>query len=357
MKQLFLRSVRIEEHTEERENIVYKENEQGEAELDMFEGWYDDYDSHEVKLDNIRTEHATGFNMEDYESEVNKHTSTVKTTISNIDGFRKYSLDTECVVTHKEARTAIEEKRPFIVAKRGKKLGMAEEVDTIYKTLPKMKISNKNVQRIGFLIADERATQCKLKDKKKYRGIANDEFLITKKKGFNQKKIGYLPLEETTATKDLYVEVTTNRGYKWLIVLLLIICLICLFIATRDLADWHFNKNGLTFYKTKEITEFEENELSISLNATPFLKSGSVNLNLSSEYAEGVTYVARLYDENSNLIYESEELKAGEGISKIELLKDLSIGKHECALICESFKNENYLGTIESSLTLNVKED
>ena len=71
-----------------------------------------------------------------------------------------------------------------------------EEIDNIYHTSPKMKISDKSVQRLGFVIADKQLKQFKLKDKKKkhYKGVVDGEYLILKKKPFNTRKIGYIKL-------------------------------------------------------------------------------------------------------------------------------------------------------------------
>lgn len=103
---------------------------------------------------------------------------------------------------------------------------------------------------------------------------------------------------------------------------------------------------NLTLYKTAEVIEYTESELNITHNATPTLKDGSVNINLSSEQTEGITFVTRLYLVNTEeLIYESKEMQAGEGVAKIELSTELETGEHECSLICESYKNGNYLGT------------
>jgi phage antirepressor YoqD-like protein len=277
---------------------------------------------------------------------------------TNIDGFKKYNINTNQVVDIKTARTSIEEKRPFIVAKRGKKLSRTEDMDTIYRTSPKMEISDKSVYRLGFIEVSDRAKEVNIKNKKKnqFRGIANDEFMITKKKGFNQKKIGYLKLEESTPSKDLYVEVTTNRGYKWLLALCGVMCLIGLFIYTRDYSDWHLNLDKMRIYKTKETVEYQESELAIRLNATPVLKDGYVNLNLSSDDADGVTYIARLYlSDSDKLLYESKELQAGEGIGQIEISEELEEGKYDCYLKCESYRNGNYIGDVESTLQLKVK--
>lgn len=357
MKTLFLRSVKIEEHTEERENIIYTENEQGETEIDLYNGWYDDYDDHGLQVEAMQIKKSTGFDLDDYEQDVNSHKSKVDVIIKNTDGFHKYNFDTDYIVDIKTARTSIEEKRPFIVSKVGKKLGRTEAIDTIYKTSPKMCISDKNVQRLGFVVADERARKFKLHDRKKkhFKGIANDEIMITKKKGFNQKKIGYIKLAESTPRKDLYVEVTTNRGYKWLIALLIILSLLGLFMFTRDWSNWHLNLDKFRVYKTEEIIKYTESELRITLNATPALKDGKVNVNISSEYVEGITYIAKLYDESNNLIYESNEIEAGQGLSSIELMKGLSVGEHECLLQCESYRGGSYVGNVETDLIITVK--
>lgn len=344
MKYLFLRSVKVQEHIEEKEEHSVQER-NTICEIDLEEDIAGEYS-------------GTGFDDDIYEQNTDSNNKGQSVIISNIDDFRKYSISFDNMVTHKEARTSIEEKRPFIVAKRGKKKSFAEDIDTIYKTLPKMKIADKNVQRIGFIVAEEKARSFKLKKKNKYAGVINEEFLISRRKGFNQKKVGYLQLMESTASKDLYVEVTTNRGYKWLAILIIIISLLGAFIALKDWDGWHLAKKGLTLYKTEEIIEYKESALNISLNATPVLKDGNVNINLSSEQAEGITFIARLYlVDTEELIYESKEMQAGEGVAKIEISTELEVGEHKCNLVCESYKNGNYLGTVESSLLLKVKEE
>jgi len=362
MKTLFLRGVKITESTKATDNTINNEVSQSNEAADMWSDWYDDYDtvneSVSVQTDieeNGESNDITGFNFSDYDN-------SKKKIFKNTDGFKPYSFDYEYLVTHKQARTMIEEKRPFIVSKLGTKRNVVEDTDNIYHTVPKMKIEDKSIQRLGFVLADEKVTKFRLKDKKKkrYKGVINDEYLILKKKPFNTKKIGYIKLQESTRQKDLYVEVITNRGYKWLAALLLILGLTGLYINTKDWEGWHINLDKLRIYKTEEITEYKESELVISLNGTPVLKNGFININLSSEYTENITYVALLYDENNNLIYESDEINAGEGISKIEeteLKGIMTTGEHECILICESYRNNNYIGSVESDLVLNVKED
>lgn len=214
MKSLFLRSVKVIEHTEEVENIVITEDSEGNEVIDPFLGWYDDYESDNVQQEISNIMDTTGFDMSDYEEFKNEHSSTITKIIKNTDGFNAYSFDYSFKVTAKQARTMIEEKRPFIILKLGKKRNLVEEIDNIYHTSPKMKIEDKSIQRLGFVIADEKQRQFKLKDKNKahYKGVIDGEYLILKKKPFNSKKVGYIKLQESTQQKDLYVEVITNRG-------------------------------------------------------------------------------------------------------------------------------------------------
>lgn len=327
MKQLFLRSVKIKKHKKDKQSI-----------------------QNEVDHNDNMIDSELGFDLEDYEQEKQD------TEDSNIEGLKNYSFSFENIVTYKEARTSIEEKRPFIVAKRGRKTNVAEEVDTIYKTLPKMKIS-KNAQRIGFIVVDDKPRKITFKDRNKnrYRGVINNEFLITKKKEFNHKKVGYLPLINSSSDKELYVEVITDRGYLWLVTILIIMCLCGLIVNTKDFDGWHFKKENFIIYKTQEALEYKDNELQVTLNATPVLNDGYMNINLSSEEADNITYIARLYDENNTLIFESQSIKAGEGIESIALENELDAGEYEYKLICETFKNNNYIGEIESDIILKVK--
>ncbi|MBD5508842.1 MAG: hypothetical protein HDR05_12565 [Lachnospiraceae bacterium] len=338
MKQLFLRSIKVKEQTSKRKDS------QSEA------------DRSDVVPNTSESEYDLGFDLEDYEQETDKQTEQNNTELSSIEGLKSYSLSFDNIVTYKEARTSIEEKRPFIVAKRGKKASVTEDIDTIYKTSTKMKIS-KNSQRVGFIVADSKPKKVTLnnKNRNKFKGIVNNEFLITKKKKFNHKKVGYLPLIESTADKELFVEVITNRGYTWLVAISLIMCLLGLIINTKDFDGWHFKKDNLVFYKTKEITEYKENELQVSLNATPVLSNGEININLESEKVDGITYVAKLYDENKNLVFKSDTIEAGEGIEKISLNKEIGAGEYEYKLICETYKNGGYIGEVESDIIIKSK--
>ena len=319
MNKLYLSSVKIEETVEAvEENPV--------AETSTTDAFFNDYDNQNV--------------------------------ITNIDEFNNYNLGYDSIVTYKEARTAVEEKRPFIIDKIGQNKEI-ENTDKIYKTLSKMKIANKMVERVGFIQVYNKPKQIKIKErnKKKYRGIANEAFLITKKKSFNQKKIGYLPLQESTVDKDLYVEITTSRGYQWLLILIMLLGILGFIFATKDWDGWNFNLDRLTLYKTQETVEYKESALSIGFNATTVVENGNVNILLTSEFAEGLTYKAMIYDENNNLLFESDEIQAGDGLNNISLNDNYSADSNYCTLACETFRNGNYIGTVESELVFKNRSE
>ena len=321
MNKLYLGSVKIEEKTDNSINETEIKESLEETEV----AFINDYD-----LDNSKV-------------------------ITNIDEFNNYSIPCDYMVSYKEARTAIEEKRPFIVAKRGNKRNSVEDIDTIYKSLPKMKIADKSVERIGFVQVYKNPKQVKVKNKKKYRGIANEEFLITKKKAFNQKKIGYLPLNESTTEKDLYVEITTNRGYRWILTVFIVLGLLGLFVSAKDWDGWKYNKEKFTLYKVQETVQYKESALNIGFNATPLFENNSLDILLTSEYAEGISYKAMLYDENNNLIYESKEIQAGQGLEVIYLDDKYTSLSDICILKCETYRNGKYIGTVESDIMPKIK--
>ena len=349
MKTLFLREVKVTEHTELQENIVYRVDSEGNQYIDPFEGWYD----------NDTVEDRGSFLGEDYKKSAQR--SKIEVLVRNIDIFNKYTIDTDYVVEHKVARTSVEEKRPFIVYKSGEKVNKLEDVDIIYKTDIKMPIINKRVQRVGYVIADETKKTIKLskkenKNKDRYSGVINDRALIYKKKKMNHKKIGYMKLLESTQDKDLFVEVIANRGYKWLAALFMIMCLTLLIVNNKNYDNWHFNFDNFRLFKSQEATEIEQSQLAISLNVSPVVENGSCNLYLSSVENEGITYIAKLYNEDKTKIWESERISAGQGIDTIRIQEDLQVGNYKCILKCDTYKGNKYLGTVESQITLEVKK-
>lgn len=278
---------------------------------------------------------------------------------NSIKDYDRYNFDIENVISQKEARTMIEEKRPFIVSKVGKRK-VLESKDIVYHTTPKMKINtmgNKGIVRLGYIIADQQPKKIKVKrDIKRYKGIIENEFMILKKRPINTKKIGYLKLDESTDREDIYVEVVTSRGVKWMLALCGILGVLCLVGFTMKNNDWHLNINGLTIYKTEERIDYTESELKISLNATPVLKDGKVNLKLTSEKADGISYIPTIYDEKDRILWEGEELQAGDGVDFITPEVELGVGEYDCTLKCESYRNGSFLGVVESGFVLKVRD-
>ena len=411
------------------------EYQQLQEQKDIFLNWFDpdDYANTPLEEDNtVATENtetsieetpdSLAFNISDY----NQSTAFIHKTIKNIDSFNKYSLDITNNTIHqridfKEARTSIEHKQPFVVTKFGKKTKAPEDIDGFYRTVSKMPIqSNMNSvqnQRIGFVLADRMFKEYKLRDphpsqlsnrhkkktafsdkeyqraeaafnkqKRLFRGIIDDEYLIFKKKPANTKKIGYLHLNETDQSQNqsYYVEVIQDRGYKWLFNLFIILLLAAsLTIGAKwyidNNPDWHFNKNFLTLYKTAEQIDYINNELQIGFNATPVLtnatdtadtgtEANTLNINIVSSTADTestgtIFFKPRLYI-NNEIVYESEELlPAGSIIPTIELNTTLSEGEYEGQLKCRAYKSSvpnnsdlaQYMGDIESSLIITVK--
>ena len=276
---------------------------------------------------------------------------------NSIKDYDRYNFDIENVISQKEARTMIEEKRPFIVSKVGERK-VLESKDIVYHTTPKMKINgNKGIVRLGYIIADQQPKKIKVKrDLRKYKGIIENEFMILKKRPINTKKIGYLKLDESTDSEDIYVEVVTSRGVKWVLALCGIIVVLCLVGFTMKNNDWHLNMNGLTIYKTEERIDYTESELKISLNATPVLKDGKANLKLTSEKADGISYIPTIYDEKDRILWEGEELQAGDGVDFITPDVELGVGEYDCTLKCESYRNGSFLGVVESGFVLKVRD-
>lgn len=300
----------------------------------------------------VESNDVLGFDDSDY-----KDDNVDDKKINLPDNLKRYSISYDNLVSHKEARTSIEDKLPFIVSKRGKKLDKVENEDTLYKLCPKMRISDKYNVRVGFLLADNKLKYIKSKDinNKKYIGVLNDEYLIEKKKRFNYKKVGYLKLKDTTGKENLYVEVITSKGYKWLFTLIVIISLLSLVYTHIDKSNWHIDDRLMKLYKTNESIEYQESALSIEFNPVPVLNDGILNINLCSEYIEDTTLKFKLFDSENNIIYESEEIDTGEQVDNISLKNSLPVGTYKCTLVCDAYKNKKYLSSLNSELEIQVK--
>ena len=472
----FMQGIKREVHKEERQNRFYEYNNQAHDistpidALSQFNEFSNDiYDAisitestepiqsdfddsiYENSTDSENTfESISRFEDSLYESSPNKRTIEIER--KNTDEFIQYNIDFESKVSAKEARTSIESRLPFIVdkadfksfsdqktSKRNKKSAVIRETDSIFKPLNKMRksgvISEYNVsipERIGFIEvtktpqldrhfnSDFKPTRAKSKTKKldKITGILNDRFIITKKKGINKKKIGYLPVKlseiqtiesfdnitnEEIISKNAseqayydrlytqkklleheqerdqagavqrYVEIIEDKGisrFIYIIALFIIICFIINTLLHSSLAnDW--SRDGLNLIKTEEQTIETETNIAISINTTPIMKKGKLNINLSSEKVEGMTYKIEIIDkESQEIIYQSnEQLESGVSISEIEIDKsklsksmkrvyfnntDENIYR-EAIVRCETYKNNKLLGEIEQLIQIKIK--
>lgn len=324
MKRYFLQSVIIEQQIDQKKEINESKTEQKNENNDneMFDGWYSEDEHSPVKL--------------------------------NIANLRHFKVNFDQIISQKEARLKTEEKRPFIVAKRGKHKRRLDKEDTIYYTKPKMNFEYNKATRVGFLMADKnfKEVRYKEKNKNKYNGICNEEFLILKNKKRNTKKIGYLQLLSDGDT-EYYVEVIRKIGYKWLFILFGIIIAICVLINAADKNNWNFNTKNLTFYKTKEVTNYTETTLELSVNAVSICRDNKLNVNMTTKEVDDITFDVEMYIGNK-LIYQRKDLKAGEGLDNIQLNDEMEPGNYFCTLNCDYYKNKNYRGTLETNFTIRV---
>lgn len=112
-----------------------------------------------------------------------------------------------------------------------------------------------------------------------------------------------------------------------------------------------------TLYKTEETVEYIESTVTIYHSANPILKDHKLPINITSDEAEGLVYTVKIFDSDSNLIYESEYIESGKGVSTIDISKEYEIGSYECFIKCDTYKNNggSYIGTVESTFEMRVK--
>ena len=317
MKYLYLRRLKVDKQEVFVNKLVMDKEVREDETMNMFIGYYEEMD------------HTDSYEK-DLEDFINGRSDKVKTVISNIDDFGGYSFDYNYRVSLKQARTMTEEKRPFIVYKLGTKKEV-ENIDAIYHTALKMKIEDKSIQRLGFLMTDKKEKTIKLRkgNKKKFRGVIDEEFPIYKKRPFNTKKVGYIKLAESTPYKDIYVEVVEKQGYKWLLALFIIICSIGLFLKFGDTGDWQINWEKLTAFKTEEVIEQTEGQVKIGFNLSPTYRGsdGMIDLQIESEEVINITYKVKLFKaDTKELLYESDKMMTGAGVSEIYVDKELGTG-------------------------------
>lgn len=344
MKQVFLSPVRIETHLEKTiSGTEMKEIDEvlghSEASSDTCNDGFNDFD-YPVDYEDIQE-------------------------VKNTDAYDKYTISSEHYMTLKEARISKEIRTSFAIIKyRGKK-GKATDYDNIYRTDKKIKYKQYRQRvRLGFIrgARDFRYSNIKLhydlSPDKSIVGILNEEIPIRKKKGFNQKTVGFIKLSEAADYEDYYVEVTRSRGILWMILTALIVIALALLLSRHDWSSWHFDWNSLTAYKT-EVSEVQtENLMEISHRAEVDLEGSSLRLELTSNQTVATEYKVKIYigeGTSGQQIYESEKLPAGTGLETIEVTgtENLDPGSYTCSIQCEVYKElGGYLGSLESHFTM-----
>lgn len=373
VKYLFMKTVKVKEYMKEVEDIpkksktvIMERDEKGEKVDAITAGggsWFDD-DFYDNVQEPQPTQNEDISNLDIipdclYEDNVKR-----KVYVRSTDNLEKMTVDDSYRVTKREALTSIEAKTPFIVGKiDGKKLRI-DENDIVYKTIPKMQHQDgKRAMRIGYIqVSDKlKCRHLKLENNENIVGLLHDDYIITKKKGFNQEKIGYIKLKDDDSGIDKYVEVTKGKGARDLLMWLLLIAIIILLSNFKLPEDWHFDWKNLKLYKTEEQIENKESIVKISHNAKAVLVDSMIQLDLTSETeseADGeLLFTLKIIDSSSGeSVFESELLEAGSSVAEIKLDKAYSNGEYGMTIECITYKNNkfNYVGTVESSFIMVV---
>lgn len=285
--------------------------------------------------------------------------------VKNTDPYDKYTISSEHYMTLKEARVSKEIKTPFAIIKGQGKKSKVTEYDNIYRTDKKIKYKQyRQRSRLGFIRSadDFRYSTIKLHydlpPDERIVGMLNEEIPIRKKKGFNQKTVGFMKLAESADHEDYYVEVIRSRGILWMILTALIIAALALILNGHDWSNWHFNWDSLAVYKTTVSEIQTENLIEINHRAEVNLEGNSLRLELTSNQVGATEYKVKIYigdDATGQQIYESEKLSAGTGLGTIEVTgtEGLQPGSYTCTIKCDVYKGlGGYIGSLESHFTI-----
>lgn len=373
---------------------------------------------------------------ENFEENLYKSEQDQQNQQHNTDEFIQYSIDFNNKVSAKEARTSIESRLPFIVdkadfksftdqraSKKNKKSAVIRETDSIYKPVVKMRKSGEqnefnitSSERVGFITVQstpqldknfntkqsQQRPKSVTKKLDRIAGILNEKFIITKRKPFNTKKIGYLPvnlseiqpletindnitLSEPSETSDKnqtayydrlciqkklleheqernqtepiqrYVEIVESRGIGRFVYLAAIIIVILFILNTFKNSDLgkNWSIDGLNIIKTQEQTIETETNIELTMNATPTLsEENQLNLNLTSQSVENISFTVEIIDnETEERVYSTEEqLPSGSSIDTIEINSSLYDNNTEESLYrtatvrCKTYKGDNNSG-------------
>lgn len=388
---------------------------------------------------------------ENFEENLYKSEQDQQNQQHNTDEFIQYSIDFNNKVSAKEARTSIESRLPFIVdkadfksftdqrtSKKNKRSAVIRETDSIYKPVVKMRKSGEqnefnitSSERVGFITVQstpqldknfntkqsQQRPKSVTKKLDRIAGILNEKFIITKRKPFNTKKIGYLPvslseiqpletindnitLSETSETSDKnqtayydrlciqkklleheqernqtepiqrYVELVESRGigrFVYLAALIIVILFVLNTFKNSDLGK-NWSLDGLNLIKTQEQTIETETNIELTMNATPTLsEEKQLNLNLTSQSVENISFTVEIIDnETEEIVYSTEEqLPSGSSIDTIEINSSLYDNNTDESLYrtatvrCKTYKGDNnsgkYIGEIEQAIEIKIK--
>ena len=376
---------------------------------------------------------------ENFEENLYKSEQDQQNQQHNIDEFIQYSIDFNNKVSAKEARTSIESRLPFIVdkadfksftdqrtSKKNKRSAVIRETDSIYKPVVKMRKSGEqnefnitSSERVGFVTVQstpqldknfntkpspsQQRPKSVTKKLDRIAGILNEKFIITKRKPFNTKKIGYLPVslseiqpletindnitlsetsdknqtayydrlciqkkllgheQERNQTEPIqrYVEIVESRGigrFVYIAALIIVILFVFNTFKNSDLGK-NWSINGLNLIKTQEQTIETETNIELTMNATPTLsEENQLNLNLTSQSIENISFTVEIIDnETEEIVYSTEEqLPSGSSLDTIEINNSLYDNNTDESLYrtatvrCKTYKGDNNRGNKSS---------
>ena len=378
---------------------------------------------------------------ENFEENLYKSEQDQQNQQHNIDEFIQYSIDFNNKVSAKEARTSIESRLPFIVdkadfksftdqraSKKNKKSAVIRETDSIYKPVVKMRKSGEqnefnitSSERVGFITvqstpqldknfntkqsSSQQRPKSVTKKLDRVAGILNEKFIITKRKPFNTKKIGYLPVSlsetqpletisedenintsdkpNTTSDKNQtayydrlciqkklleheqernqtepiqrYIEIVESRGigrFVYLAALIIVILFVLNTFKNSDLGR-NWSLDGLNLIKIQEQTIETETNIELTMNATPTLsEENKLNLNLTSQSVENISFTVEIIDnETGERVYSTEaQLPSGTSIDTFEINSSLYDNNTDESLYrtatvrCKTYKGDNSKG-------------
>ena len=354
MKQIFLSPVKVVEHIELEENRgrLRGITEDGVT-PELMDALYDDVVQEDPNEDDL-------FSDKEYEN--NHRKAEIEVIKKNTDNLPQYDFNSSYMMTLKEASLNTEIKTPFAILKGKDKKSKANFNDTIYKLDKKIQFNEqRKAVRVGFIEGADtfKLARYNLSKPKALVGIAHEKYPIRRKKRFNHKKVGQIPLTSSTHLVDYYVEVTKSRGLLWIIWMAVLALIIATLLESTPMEGWKFSWDNLTVFKTSISEVQEESQLSINHKSEVQLVGGSMDLGLvitKAAGSENLQCKIKIYSED-NLIYESDLIEAEGSLGEIQLqgLADWETGNKTCAVICEVYKETGgMLGILESQFILKV---